>query len=232
MRMPSRFQLTMTSILVAAVATVGVISVVHKGSSSNGESAIQARDDFMGLSPAGGAAAPDVTMTDQTGQAVSLSGLEAQGRVIVLEFMDSHCTDICPIISQEFKYAHQQLGSDASKVAFVGVNVNPFHAAVADVSGFTAEQGLTAVPEWHFLTGDIAQLQKTWKDYGVVVQAPNPNTDIIHSDYIYFIDSTGHERYIASPNEDHTAGGAAYLPIGQVREWGADIAGVARQILG
>ena len=231
MRMPSRFQLTMTAILVAAVATVGVISVIHKGSSSSGESATQARDDFMGLSPAGGAAAPDVTMTDQTGQAVSLSGLEAQGRVIVLEFMDSHCTDICPIISQEFKYAHQQLGADASKVAFVAVNVNPFHAAVADVSGFTAEQGLTAVPEWHFLTADIARLQKTWKDYGVVVQAPNPNTDIIHSDYVYFIDSTGHERYIASPTEDHTAGGASYLPISQVREWGADIASVARQIL-
>ena len=228
---PSRFQITITAVLVAAVAAVGVISAVHRGSSTTGESAAQTRDDFMGLSSAGGVTAPDIAMTDQTGQTVSLSGLEQQGKAIVLEFMDSHCTDICPIISQEFKVAYQQLGVDATKVAFVAVNVNPFHATPADVSGFTAEQGLNTVPEWHFLTSSVSDLEQAWKKYGVAVQAPNPNVDIVHSDYLYFIDSTGHERYIASPTEDHTAGGAAYLPISQVRQWGVDIASVARQMM-
>jgi cytochrome oxidase Cu insertion factor (SCO1/SenC/PrrC family) len=230
--LPSRFQVTVTAVLVAAVAAIGVISAIHRGSSTTGESATQTRADFMGLSPAGGVAAPDIVLTDQTGQTVSLSGLEQQGKTIVLEFMDSHCTDICPIIAQEFKVAYQQLGADAAKVAFVAVNVNPFHLALADVAGFTDEQGLNTVPEWHFLTGNVNQLQQAWKAYGVAVQAPSPNTDVIHSDYMYFIDSTGHERYIASPTEDHTAGGAAYLPISQVREWGADIASVTRQLMG
>ena len=222
----------MTAVLVAAVAAVGVIAVLHKGSSTTGESASQTRTDFMGLSPAGGIPAPDLSMSDQTGRTVSLSGLEQQGRVVVLEFMDSHCTDICPIISQEFKYAHEQLGADSSKVAFVAVNVNPFHAGVADVSGFTDEQGLNTVPEWHFLTADVDQLKQAWRAYGVAVQAPSADVDVIHSDYMYFIDSAGHERFIASPNEDHTPAGASYLPIGQVREWGADIASVARQLIG
>jgi len=222
---------TITAVLLACVAAVAVIAVIHKASTTSSGSPTQSRDEFMGLASAGGAMAPDITMTDQDGQTVSLSGLEQQGKVVVLEFMDSHCTDICPIISQEFKFAYQQLGLDAAKVAFVAVNVNPYHNTIADVSGFTDEQGLNQVPGWYFLTAAVPQLRQAWKEYGVAVQAPSAHADVIHSDYLYFIDATGHQRYIASPVEDHTAGGAAYLPAPQVREWGADIASVARQLI-
>ena len=230
--LPSRFQLAMTLILLAAVAGVGTVVLVHKASTNSATTVGTTRDDFMGLSSAQGAPAPDVVMADQNGQSVSLSGLEQQGKVIVLEFMDSHCTDICPIVSQEFVVAHRQLGADASRVAFVGVNVNPFHLSQADVAGFTDEQGLNSVPEWHFLTGSVSQLQQAWKAYGVAVQAPNPNVDIIHSDTIYFIDPTGHQRWIAIPTEDHAASGASYLPVPQMRQWGVDIASVVRQMQG
>lgn len=229
--LPSRFQVTITAVLVAAVAAVAAIAIIHKEGATNAGAPTDTRDQFMSLASAGGSPAPDISMTDQTGQTVSLSALEQQGKVIVLEFMDSHCTDICPIISQEFKVAYQQLGPDASKVAFVAVNVNPYHNSVADVSGFTDEQGLNQVPSWYFLTAAVPQLQQAWKAYGVAVQAPSANADIIHSDYLYFIDATGHQRYIASPTEDHTAAGTAYLPAGQVRQWGMDIASVARQIV-
>lgn len=229
--LPSRFQITITAVLVAAVAAVAAIAIIHKADGTSVGAPTGSRNDFMGLASAGGAAAPDVSMTDQTGQTVSLSSLEQQGKIVVLEFMDSHCTDICPIISQEFKVAYQQLGSDASKVAFVAVNVNPFHNTVADVSGFTDEQGLNEVPTWHFLTAAVPQLQQAWKAYGVAVQAPDAKADVIHSDYLYFIDAAGHQRYIASPTEDHTAAGTAYLPAAQVRQWGIDIASVARQMI-
>ena len=232
MPLPSRFQLVMTLVLLAAVAAVGTVALVHRASTNSVSTAGTTRDEFMGLASAQGAPAPDIAMTDQNGQTVSLSGLEQQGKVVVLEFMDSHCTDICPIVSQEFVVAHQQLGAVASKVAFIGINVNPFHLAQADVASFTSEQGLNTVPEWHFLTGPVPQLQDAWKKYGVAVQAPNPNVDIVHSDTIYFIDSTGHQRWIAIPTEQHTASGAAYLPAPQVRQWGVDIASVVRQMLG
>lgn len=230
--LPSRFQVVLTLVLVAAVAVVGTITLIRKSSSNSAATAGTTRDDFMGLASAQGMPAPDIRLPDQTGQTISLSGLEEQGKVVVLEFMDSHCTDICPIVSHEFVVAHQQLGSAASRVAFVAVNVNPFHLAQADVAAFSNEQGLSEVPEWHFLTGSVAQLQDAWKKYGVAVQAPNPNVDVVHSDNMYFIDPTGHQRWIALPTEDHTADGTAYLPAAQVRQWGVDIASVVRQMLG
>ena len=229
--LPSRFQLILTLLLLAAVVVVGTIAVVRKGTTKSAAIATT-RDEFMGLSSAQGAPAPDISLFDQNGQAVSLAGLEQQGKVIVLEFMDSHCTDICPIISQEFVVAHRELGSAVSNVAFVGVNVNPFHLAQSDVAAFTNEQGLNQLPEWHFLTGSLDQLQGAWKKYGVAVQAPNPNVDVVHSDTLYFIEPTGHQRWIAVPTEDHTANGTPYLPAPQVRQWGIDIASVVRQMLG
>lgn len=229
---PSRLQVILTAALLAAVAGVGAATLIHKASVNSATTAATTRDDFMGLSSAQGSPAPDISLADQNGQIVSLSGLERQGKTVVLEFMDSHCTDICPIVSHEFVVAHQQLGAAADKVAFVGVNVNPFHIAQSDVASFSSEQGLDRLPEWHFLTGPLPRLQDAWREYGVAVQAPNPNVDVVHSDTIYFIDSTGHQRWIAIPTEEHTSSGVAFLPAPQVHQWGVDIASVVRQMLG
>jgi len=64
--------------------------------------------NLMQLSPIPGARAPGFTLTDQRGHTMSLASL--RGKVVVLEFMDPHCTDICPIVSQEFVDAYRKLG--------------------------------------------------------------------------------------------------------------------------
>ena len=58
----------------------------------------------MELSPVPARAAPGFTLTDQDGHVLPLSAL--RGKVVVLEFMDPHCTDICPIVSAEFTEAY------------------------------------------------------------------------------------------------------------------------------
>jgi cytochrome oxidase Cu insertion factor (SCO1/SenC/PrrC family) len=97
--------------------------------------------DLMQLSPVPPTRAPGFTLTDQATHTLSLASL--RGRVVVLEFMDPHCTDICPIVSQEFIDAYRDLGSRASGVVFLAVNVNRYHLRVADVAAFSAEQRLT-----------------------------------------------------------------------------------------
>jgi cytochrome oxidase Cu insertion factor (SCO1/SenC/PrrC family) len=63
---------------------------------------------MMQLSPVPVAAAPGFTLTDQSGRPVSLASF--RGRTVVLTFMDSHCTDICPLVSREFINARKDLG--------------------------------------------------------------------------------------------------------------------------
>ncbi len=184
---------------------------------------------LMQLSPLPARPAPDFTLTDQNGQVLSRSGFG--GRAEVLEFMDSHCTDICPIISQEFVDAYHDLGPDAAHVVFLAVNVNPFHAAVTDMASFTDEHQLDTIPSWHFLTGPTDGLRAVWSSYGVSVDAPGPDADVIHSSFVYFIGPNGEERYIGSPQDDHRANGDAYLPGNQIAAWGKGIAAVARSML-
>ncbi len=186
--------------------------------------------DLMQLSPVPVTRAPGFTLTDQAGHPMSLAGL--RGRVVVLEFMDPHCADICPIVSQEFISAYRDLGSRAARVVFVAVNVNRYHLRVADVAAFSSEQRLATLPSWHFLTGPYPSLRAVWQAYDEAVDAPGPDADVIHSSLMCFIDPQGRERFLSSPMADHTAGGASYLPAGQLSAWGQGIALVARQLAG
>ena len=185
--------------------------------------------DLMQLSSVPTALAPGFTLTDQAGRALSLASF--RGRVVVMEFMDPHCNDICPIVSQEFIDAYRALGSRASQVVFVAVNVNQYHLQVADVAAFSSEQRLTTIPTWHFMTGPDQSLRSVWQAYNVEVEAPGPNADIVHSSLMYFIDAKGQERYLASPMVDHTKGGLSFMPANQLAAWGQGIAQVARQLI-
>ncbi len=178
--------------------------------------------DLMALSPVPGALAPDFTLVDQTGRPLTLSSL--RGRVVVMEFMDTHCTDICPIVSQEFVDAYHDLGARASRVAFVAVNVNQYHARVADVAAFSRDHQLDTIASWHFVTGAIGALRRVWNDYGISVIPRGPRVDVVHSSEVFFIDPSGHERYLANPVVDHTKAGTAFLPYAQILSWGRGIA--------
>jgi cytochrome oxidase Cu insertion factor (SCO1/SenC/PrrC family) len=232
--------LTAAAVLVAAVALASALVIIgHPRASSSAQlirpSGIPASipsslAGLMSLSPVPHTQAPAFTLTDQHGQALGLSRF--RGKAVVLEFMDPHCTDICPLVSQEFADAYRDLGPLAGRVVFVAVNVNPYHATVSDVRQFSAAHQLTTIPSWHFFTGPLPRLRAAWRAYDIAVQAPNPDADVIHTSTVYFIDPRGTERYVAVPMADHTASGASYLPPGQIASWGRGIALLARQLAG
>ena len=166
--------------------------------------------NLMVLSPVPGIRAPGFSLTDQNGHTLSLSSLH--GKVVVLQFMDPHCTDICPIVSAEFVKAYRDLGPLASKVVFAAVNVNAYHTRVQDMAKFTRAQQLNTIPSWHFFTGPVPALRSVWHGYNIQVYAPNANADVQHTSAVYFIDPQGRERYLASPEVDHTKSGALTRP--------------------
>ncbi len=219
--------------ILAGAAVVTIFAVVRAGGgpmlarpTGIPASVSDAQINLMGLSPVPVRSAPGFTLTDQDGRTLSLSSL--RGKVVVLEFMDPHCTDICPIVSQEYVDAHRDLGPLAGKVVFAAVNVNQYHAAVSDMMAYSREQRLTTIPGWHFLTGPVPDLRKVWDSYEIAVRATSPSADVEHTSAVYFIDPAGRERFVAAPMADHTSSGTSYLPAGQITAWGQGIAQVAR----
>jgi cytochrome oxidase Cu insertion factor (SCO1/SenC/PrrC family) len=229
------FWASLAAIILAGAAVITVVAVTRPGSGPQlarptgiPASVSDAQINLMGLSPVPVRPAPGFTLTDQDGRALSLASL--RGKAVVLEFMDPHCTDICPIVSQEYVDANRDLGPLADKVVLAAVNVNQYHAAVSDMMAYSREQRLNTIPGWHFLTGPVPDLRKVWDGYEIAVQAPSPDADIVHTSAVYFIDPAGRERFIAAPMADHTSSGASYLPAGQIAAWGQGIAQVARTL--
>jgi protein SCO1 len=142
---------------------------------------------------------PDFQLTDQKGSLVSLK--DFRGKVVVLTFMDSKCTDTCPLTAADFREAYRQLNQDEAKqVVFLGVNVNVEESAVADVLETTHAWRLDEIPSWHFLTGSHDALEPVWKDYGVSA-AHNPDgNSMMHTPGTFLIDPSGQKRwYISTP---------------------------------
>jgi cytochrome oxidase Cu insertion factor (SCO1/SenC/PrrC family) len=183
--------------------------------------------DLMALSPVTGAA-PGFTLTDQGGHTMSLASL--RGKVVVLEFMDPHCTDICPIVSQEFVDANRELGAMAGKVVFAAVNVNQYFNSPQAMAAYSKAHQLGSIASWHFFTGPVPALRKVWRDYNIEVEAPSRNADVEHTSAIYFISDSGTESYVTSPMVDHTSNGTAYLPLSQVQSWSHGIAQLVKDM--
>ena len=152
--------------------------------------------------------------------------------MVVLQFMDPHCTDICPLVSQEFVDAYHDLGARAGQVVFAAVNVNPYYTSVPAMAEYSRAHGLVTIPDWHFFTGPVARLRPVWQGSHIAISAPNPNADVQHTSAVYLIDQRGRERYLAMPVADHSKSGAAYLPARQLATWGHGIALLARDLLG
>jgi cytochrome oxidase Cu insertion factor (SCO1/SenC/PrrC family) len=234
-RPPGRVLLFGAIAVVATIAVVAAVFVIVRKPyaaalrpSGIPASVSTSLSNEMLLTPLPHGQAPGFTLTDQAGTTMKLSAL--RGKVVVLEFMDPHCTDICPIVSQEFVDAYHKLGPAARNVAFVAINVNQYHASVADMAAYSRQQALNTIPGWHFFTGPVPALKTAWRDYHIAVQAPNPDADIVHTSALYFIDPQGREAFLADPMVDHTKKGTAYLPAKQIAQWATGIALVARHL--
>lgn len=215
-------------VLAAVLGTGGGLYLASRGSGSvTGPSA--ANVALMGLSQLPPTPAPDFTLTDQNSQTRTMASL--QGQVVVLYFMDVKCTDICPLVGQEFINAQKLLGAQASKVDFVGINVNPNHTSVDEVRAFDAENGLDHLPNWYYLTGPLPQLQQVWNQYGITVQVDPTSSDVRHTSTMTFIDPHGVEQQIAFPEASMRSGGSGYLKDGQLGDWSQGIADVARGLM-
>jgi len=137
-------------------------------------------------------AAPGFTLSDQDGRSVSLASL--RGKVVLLTFLDPVCTSDCPLIAQEFRAADQMLGTQTHGVEMVAIVANPVYRSDAYTRAFDAQEGLSRLPNWLFLTGSLSQLQQVWKSYGIAAQILPAGGMVAHNDIAYVIDSAGHTR--------------------------------------
>lgn len=100
-------------------------------------------------------------LTNEMGQVVSLS--DYHGRVLVVTFLYTSCTDICPSITQDLHKTRTLLGDISKDVDFLAISVDPEHDSIDNALQYSNRWDMT--DKWDFLVGDRSALSRLWQSY-------------------------------------------------------------------
>src|ERR1700759_4026180 len=187
-------------VLTAAAGAVAAAALALAGCSSGGSasqaaaspsSSAAASNPNLDLGTSlGRPAAPNVKLTNQFGQAMSLS--QFRGKAVLLSFVDSECTTVCPLTTLAMLEAKQMLGKAGDQVQLLGVDANPEAIKTANVMAYSQVHNM--VNRWDFLTGSLPQLKSTWKSFNIYAKVVGDQID--HTPALYVIDPQGRERVV------------------------------------
>jgi len=137
--------------------------------------------------------APDFTLRGSDGAALNLS--HYRGKLVILGFGYTSCTDVCPITLAMLAEARKKLGVNAADVQVVYVTVDPERDNAARLKTYLGAFDPTFIGG----TGTPEQLAAVRKDYGIsavkkAFDGGLQGYSVHHSSYIYLIDREGRLR--------------------------------------
>lgn len=107
----------------------------------------------------------DVLLTDQDGRQVKLKGEVIGERIVVIDFVYTTCTTVCPVVSSLFAKLQEQLGERLGRdVSLVSLSVDPVRDTPARLKQYGQRYG--ARPGWSWLTGSSEAVTAALKGFG------------------------------------------------------------------
>jgi protein SCO1/2 len=97
---------------------------------------------------------PPVRLVREDGKVVSLPDEMNDGRPIVLNFIFTTCTTICPMMSSAFAQFEHRLGADVDKVHLMSISIDPEHDTPERLLEYARK--FHAGREWQHYTGTLS----------------------------------------------------------------------------
>lgn len=159
--------------------TVGAaVALRHRDSAIT----VAAPSPYRGSIPPAGIRAPEFNLRDYRGENVTTRDLH--GRVEVVSFVDSKCTQKCPIVTNVIALALRQLPPRTRReIVPVLISVNPNVDTPASIERFLTARRARAL---YYLVGSVQELRPVWKAYGILPAVDTGNPDIHSSDVRIF----------------------------------------------
>ena len=107
----------------------------------------------------------DVTLLDQNGKVVSLEKDLVSNKIVVMGFIYTSCTTVCPMVSSIMGKVQKRLGARVgTEVQLVSISIDPQRDDPQRLSDYarTFQQG----PGWSWLTGSPQSVDATLKGLG------------------------------------------------------------------
>ena len=96
---------------------------------------------------------PEISLIDMNYQPVSFPGALVSDKPVILNFIYTTCTTICPILSATFSQIQRELGTDSTGLRMISISIDPEQDSPERLQGYARR--FDSSVNWHFLTGDI-----------------------------------------------------------------------------
>jgi protein SCO1/2 len=157
MSLPKPFLYVLTSLLLASVSALADETTTPDPHS--------AHKDMMHSSKATvhkmAYSVPDVQLLDAAGQSVKLRDVLSSDEPLVVNFIFTTCTTICPVITSTTLQMQKQLGDDAVVPRFVTISIDPDYDTSEVLHRYAQHYGA----DWTFLTGESDSVLETLKAF-------------------------------------------------------------------
>lgn len=158
------------------ISAMGLAIVTIAGASANARAADAAADEHMHqhMMPAAAPAAsrttasysiPDIRLVRQDGAVVNLRAELNDDRPVVLAFIYTSCTTVCPLTSHILSELQSKLGADRDRVHLVSISIDPEQDTPARLRDYA--KTYNAGPEWQYYTGTLASSEAAQRAFDV-----------------------------------------------------------------
>ena len=131
----------------------------------------------------------DIPLVDDRGEATRLA--DYAGEPLIVTFVASRCTDVCPIANGEFARVRAQLRRDHIAARLLTISLDPAYDTPFVLARIGHEFSLGADRSWRFATGrqhDVATLMHA---FGVVARKNRDGVPDVHGSLVYVLDPLG-----------------------------------------
>ncbi len=145
--------------------------------------------EYRGSQPPGRIVLPEFALRDEEG--VLVRSRELEGKVVVLTFLDSQCTESCPIIASQVARTLEQLtAAERRELVAVAISTDPVEDTRASVQDFLRRN--RALGKLRYLGGGepVDELRAVWKEIAIVSSLES-GEDTLHSAPVRLYDRDG-----------------------------------------
>ena len=184
----------------------GAVALFARGSGSETVVARPEAAAFRGSLTPGNIRLPAFTLKEWNGQRVDSRSL--RGKVVLVTFLETKCTEACPIIADQIDLGLERLSaSERGSVYALAVSTHPADDTPANVREFLRVHRVLG--ELHYLIGTEARLRPVWRSFHILAAFDSGDADT-HSAPVRIFNRKGKWVSTLHPGVDLTPANLAH----------------------
>jgi protein SCO1 len=164
-----------------------------------------AEPDFRGSEPPREFLLPAFDLQDDEGRRVSSA--ELRGKALAVTFLDTDCTEACPVIAAQMTQAMRALRGDDAEVEALAISVDPLRDTREGIDAFLRRY--RAKGTLRYLDGSVGELRPVWRAFAVAASHDTGRSNM-HSAPVRVYDRDGRWRSTLHAGVDLTPASLAH----------------------